>query len=104
MLTLAQIKLHCRVDDDAENALLESMGLAAHEYLCLLTGRKWYAANAVIDDDPTGLHITPLARQAMLLMIGAWYENREADWAAHAKNQIPSAVYSLLQPYRIYGV
>lgn len=103
MLTLAQIKLHCRIDGDAENALLESMGLAAHEYLCLLTGRKWYAPETAIDD-PTGLHITPLARQAMLLMIGAWYENREADWAANAKNQIPSAVYNLLQPYRIYGV
>lgn len=104
MLTLAQIKTHCRVDGDDDDELLASMALAAHEYLCLLTGRQWLDVATSIDEGSTDLNITPLARQAMLLMIGAWYENREADWAAHAKNQIPSAVYSLLQPYRIYGV
>lgn len=105
MLTLAQIKLHCRIDNDNEDTLLQALNAAALEYAQRLTDRNFYAEGDTIPTtDPTGMHITPLVRQAMLLMIGTWYANREADWAATGQADIPAAVYHLLQPYRIYGV
>lgn len=42
--------------------------------------------------------------QAMFLLIGSWYENRQQDVMSNNKNtlnQLPSGVFSLLQPYRI---
>lgn len=40
-------------------------------------------------------------RQAMLLLIGHWYANREAVNVGNIVNEMPFAVMSLLQPYRI---
>lgn len=43
-------------------------------------------------------------KQAILLLVGSWYENRQQDVMSNSKNtlnQLPSGVFSLLQPYRI---
>jgi len=41
--------------------------------------------------------------QAMLLMIGDWYNNREETVVGSITSQIPMGVKALLSPYRIYG-
>ena len=43
-------------------------------------------------------------RQAMLLMIGHWHENREAVVTGQAPAELPMAVKYLLAPYRRVGV
>lgn len=42
-------------------------------------------------------------KQAVLLMVGHWYENREAV-AAGDMRELPMAVDALLRPYRVVGV
>ncbi|MFC3873310.1 head-tail connector protein [Neisseria musculi] len=102
MVTLEQIRGHCRIDDDSEDALLEQYRQAALETLKTQTGRNWYGEDAEIPaTDPDGLHYTAAAVQALLLLIGGWYQNRES---ASAQNEIPAAFWHLVQPYRLYGV
>lgn len=41
-------------------------------------------------------------RQAMLLLIGSWYENREAIVIGTIVNELPLAVASLVFPFRVF--
>jgi len=41
-------------------------------------------------------------RQAMLLLIGSWYENREAVNVGNIVNELPLAVASLVFPFRVF--
>lgn len=41
-------------------------------------------------------------RQAILLLIGHWYENREAVVIGATPSEVPLAVGSLIAPYRVY--
>lgn len=41
-------------------------------------------------------------RQAMLLLIGHWYENREAISIGNIVNELPLAVASLVFPFRVF--
>lgn len=102
MVTLEQIRAHCRIDDDSEDELLEQYRYAALEVLKTQTGRNWYFQGVDIPEtDSNGLHYNAATSQAMLLLIGGWYQNRESGGA---QNEIPAAFYHLVQPYRIYGV
>lgn len=102
MLTLERIREHCRIDGTEEDSLLEQYLYAAKETLKAQTCRNWYEKDVEIPDtDPNGLYYTAATVQAILLLIGGWYENRESSVA---ENEIPAAFYHLVQPYRIYGV
>lgn len=55
-------------------------------------------------DPPEGQDVSPVPaaiRHAMLLLIGHWYENREAVNIGNIVSELPLAVNSLLAPYRI---
>lgn len=41
-------------------------------------------------------------KQGMLLMIGHWYENREAVVVGNVAREVPFAVEALLYPYRVW--
>lgn len=43
-------------------------------------------------------------RQALLLLVAHWYENREADSSAGTPAKIPDGVSVLLQPYKVVRV
>lgn len=102
MLSLEQIRLHCRIDGAEEDSLLEQFRFGAFEVLKTHTGRNWYeAGEAIPEDDRDGIHLNAAANQAMLLLIGSWYAVRETDPSVH---EIPAAFWHLIQPYRIYGV
>ena len=102
MLTLETIKQHCRVDGEEDDSLLEQYRFAAAEVLKTHTSRNWYSQDAEIPaDDANGLHYNSATTQAMLLLVGHWYANRETDPAV---TEIPMAFWHLIQPYRIYGL
>lgn len=70
MITLAQAKLHCRIDGTDEDQLLEAIIAAAEDFVSSQTGLDFGA-------DPE----TPppaRARSLLLLLIGDLYQNREA--------------------------
>jgi hypothetical protein len=83
MLKLSEVKEFLRLDSDAEDAYIKILILLARE-MCenYLRG-------------PLPRRVPQSARQAQLLIVGYFYENREGG-----KEGIPPAVYALLDPYR----
>ena len=91
-LTLAEVKLHLRVDSDAEDSLIQQYVAAAHDQVEQFLGREvpW----GVTTELPEG--VCPSAvRSAELLIVGDLYRNRETN------SEPGTALYALLFPYRV---
>lgn len=83
MLTLEEVKQYLRLDDDSEDEYLNILLILSSE-ICI---------NFTRQELPEELPYS--YKQAMLLIIGYFFENREGT-----KDGIPSAVFYLLTPYR----
>lgn len=98
VLTLPEIKTHLRLDADesAEDALLESLNEAAHDYASQYLGRPlpW------LDDDGLPVVVPPSVRAAILLIVGDLYENREGRYVGVSVEANP-AVTNMLHFYRV---
>ena len=90
--TVEEVRLHCRIDDDAEDSLLTDYINAAVSRAANYLNRKLYA-DEVSDTDSDGLLIAGEIKLALLLAVGFWYGNREAQ-------ELPDGFYLLLAPYR----
>ena len=89
LLTLADVKLHCRIDTDDEDSLLGALMTAATTAVANELGV------ASLDDTAA-----PPIKAAALLLVGDLYENREAQTDRQLfRNQ---AFDRLLAPYRVY--
>ena len=93
IVTLAEAKLHLRVDGADEDALiqtyLDAAEAAAQQYL----NRALYETSA--GTDTTGLVMTKDVKVAVLLQVGAFYADRED------MSEMPTGSRVLLNPYRI---
>lgn len=74
-------------------------------YLDLAAGQSWPATDGRVSGIrityEAGYDETPAAiRQAMLLLIGHWYEHRQAVASGVTVAELPLAVDALLTPYR----
>lgn len=102
MLDLALVKQHCRIEPDflEDDNLLNTYIRAAVRFVEGQTDRKLYASDAEegFARDEDALLLDADISAAMLLMIGYWYVNREADPV------LPQTAEALLQPYRAYGL
>lgn len=105
LIELGAAKLHLRVDDDAEDALIglyiEAAETAAVDFL----NRNVYATQADMEaaaESPEALPmvLNAAVRAAMLLILGHLYANRE-DVATTAVNKLPMGAHSLLYPHRV---
>ncbi|WP_277755789.1 head-tail connector protein [Rosenbergiella epipactidis] len=90
--TVEEVLLHCRIDDDVESTLISDYIEAAVDRAKNYLNRGLYEKD-IPEDDPDGLIITGSIKLALLLAVGFWYENREAQ-------QLPEGFFSLLSPYR----
>ncbi|EMX8646047.1 phage gp6-like head-tail connector protein [Providencia stuartii] len=108
MLSLELVKAHCNIDTDFtdDDKLLALYTESAVKYVENYTRRKLYESesSAGYQDDPEPLLLSADVKNAMLLLVGQWYENRENVISGQAFSTQPFAVSSLLQPYRIYGL
>jgi uncharacterized phage protein (predicted DNA packaging) len=108
MLDLSLVKDHCRIDPDVDedDQLLKTYVSAAARYVENYTRRHLYksADDDGYADDCDRLLLTEEVQAAMLLLVGHWYENREATVTGQATSKVPLAVDSLLQPHKIYGI
>lgn len=108
MLDLALVKEHCRIDPDVDedDQLLKTYIAAAARYVENYTRRHLYksADDDGYADDCDRLLLTEEVQAAMLLLVGHWYENREATVTGQSTSKVPLAVDSLLQPHKIYGI
>lgn len=91
-LTLAEVKLHLRVDHNAEDSLIQQYMAAAHDQVEEFLGRAvpWGVTSAA----PNGEYPAAV-RSGELLIIGDLYRNRETN------SEPGTALYRLLFPYRI---
>lgn len=83
LLNLDDVKLFLRLDTNVEDGYLNILILLAGEM------SENYIRTALPDPLPESI------RQAMLMVIGYFFENREGT-----KENIPSVVFTLLNPYR----
>lgn len=108
MIELSTVKEHCRIEPDFtdDDNLLEIYSGAAKRHVEKWTRRKLYQLNTDpgFETDEDHLLLDDDIRGAMLLLIGHWYENREAAIVGQTVTSMPLAVEALLQPYRIYGL
>lgn len=101
LLDLATVKLHLRVDDSAEDALIGLYVTAAEEFAMQFLGRTIYATELAQGLDTAGIVINPAIQAALLLIVGHLYANREDVLAGVSVAQLPNGAQYLLQPYRI---
>lgn len=94
-LTLEMIKGHLRVEEDytAEDALIEAYHAAAMDAV---------ASMLCISVEQLQESITPKLEQAVLLLIGEWFEHRGQTSAVNVK-EIPDGVRLLVSLSRDYS-
>lgn len=90
--TVEEVRLHCRIDDDAEDSLLTDYITAAIGRAGNYLNRTLYE-DEVPDTDSDGLLIAGEIKLALMLAVGFWYGSREAQ-------ELPDGFYLLLAPYR----
>ncbi|WP_109512784.1 head-tail connector protein [Pseudomonas ovata] len=93
MLDLVIVKTHLRVDGDDENALIEGYVEAAKAHI------EQHCDRLLVDVDPVEpeqMGLTRDVEQAILLLVGHWYANREAVVIGGAPSAVPLAVDRLL--------
>lgn len=108
IVSLDTVREHCRIDpgDNGENSLLTIYIGAAKRHIERWTRRNIYETNADpgFSTDENRLLLDDDIRLVVLLLVGHWYENREASVTGVSVSTLPLAVEALLQPYRIYGL
>ncbi|NDO83917.1 hypothetical protein CJP72_25235 [Citrobacter sp. NCU1] len=100
LLTLDEIKQQCRIEPDftEDDDLLNQIGSAVQIRTETRINRKLYADEVPVPD-PDGLILPDDIKQAMLLLVGYWYENRLAvnDFE---QSEAPLGYNWLVDPYR----
>ncbi|MDI3399655.1 head-tail connector protein [Pseudomonas sp. V88_4] len=93
MLDMTTVKLHLRVDSDEEDALIGGYLEAAKAHVEQHCDRKLVETDPA---EPEEMGLTRDVEQAILLMVGHWYANREAVVVGGAASAVPLAVERLL--------
>lgn len=92
LLTLAEVKIHLRVDDSSEDTLITTYITAARQYVEGYQNRIYLST----DTEVTTEAMTHLEKAACLLLIGHWYENRQAVVIGAIPSDVPFSVKALL--------
>ena len=93
MLDLDRVKMHLRVDGVEEDAVIEGYVEAAKAHVAMHCDRVLVDAVPATADE---MGLTPDVEQAILLLVGHWYANREAVVVGAAPAVVPLAVDRLL--------
>ncbi len=93
MLDMTTVKMHLRVDGDEEDALIGSYLEAAKAHVEQHCDRQLVDADPL---EPEQMGLTRDVEQAILLLVGHWYSNREAVVVGGAPSAVPLAVDRLL--------
>ena len=97
-VTLAEAKLHLRVEHSDEDAYIGGLISAAREYAESFTNRliapRVYGENETPPEGETVEPATSSEKQAILLLVGHWYAHRES--VAAALTDVPQSALDLL--------
>ena len=93
ILTLAEVKTHLRVSSDtSEDRLIKTYITAAREYVEGYQNRVYLSSDEAVEAET----MTGIERAACLLLIGHWYENRQAVVLGTPPSEVPFTVKALL--------
>jgi Phage QLRG family, putative DNA packaging. len=92
MIDLVLVKAHLRVDGTEEDALIGTYLNGAVEYVQQHCDRRIVEAPETSEQ----MALTDDVKQAILLLVGHWYANREEVVIGAAANQVPMGVNALL--------
>lgn len=92
LLTLADVKLHCRIDHDDEDSLLDAL---------IATATTAVADYMNMDADDVDDTAPAPVKSAALLLVGSLYEQRESQ-GERPYNKNPT-FEALLNPYRVHA-
>ncbi|KQS64518.1 hypothetical protein ASG39_11220 [Rhizobium sp. Leaf371] len=90
IVTIVEAKAHLNITDDADDALISSKVEAAEAFV----GRWTLLPLASMATVPADL------RQAVLMLTGHFYENREATLVGVSADEVPFGVWDLINPHR----
>lgn len=93
MLDLDRVKLHLKVDGEEEDVLISGYVEAAKSHVAMHCDRVLVDADPV---EPEQMGLTPDVEQAILLLVGHWYANREEVVIGASASQLPMGVVALL--------
>jgi Phage gp6-like head-tail connector protein len=95
-VTLEAAKAHLNITDNADDDLIQSKINASEAHIEQLLGSTLatgFTGPAGVPDD---------VKEAILQLVGHFYENREATLVGISAEEIPFGVWQLLAPYREY--
>lgn len=92
VVSLETAKSHLNITSDADDALISRLISAAGDWLERQLGYK------VADRYPDG--VPAALDQAMLMVAGHWYANREATLVGVTAQEVPLGVTDLINGYR----
>ena len=92
----ALLKQHVRADDFSDDdSYLEKLLDAAEEYGFGASNRT----SSELLQMGGGLHLPPMLQQAVLLIAGHWYNQREAVSSVQM-SEVPDTLQALIKPFR----
>ena len=99
-ITLDEAKAHLRVEFADDDAYISALITAAREYAEAFQNRliaaRSYGEGETTPEGETVELAGAMERQAMLLLIGHWYANREAVTVGASGSEVPLAATELL--------
>lgn len=96
MLSLETVKKHVRSDDFADDdEYLQILTEAAEEHIANVTNRSF---NELTEMSSDGVSLPKPIQQAVLLLVGHWYNQREAV-AGTQMTEAPHTLQALVKPY-----
>ena len=97
MIDMERVKLHLKVDGEEEDALIAGYFEAAKSHVSMHCDRELVDATPV---EPDQMGLTPDVEQAILLLVGHWYANRESGVVGLVASELPLSTQALWRPHR----
>lgn len=96
IISVEDAKAHLNLDTDDDNTLIAAKITAAEAWLANFIGNA-------LDDDAAFPNGTPAPLlEAVRLLVGHLYENREGSLVGVPSELLPLGIYDLVAPYREY--
>lgn len=96
LITLAEAKLHCRIDDDYEDTLIEAYITAALEVCQKHIGKRF-------DTEPPQIAFNPALKVGCMMYVSQLYEYRTTISEVET-SEVSMAISALWSVYRDVGV
>jgi uncharacterized phage protein (predicted DNA packaging) len=97
-VTVDDAKKHLNLTTDDDSALVQRLISAAQDWLESQLGYK--LADKFTSGSPAALNVPPALDQAVLMLVGHWYANREATLVGVSAAPLPFGLADIVNDWR----